>query len=398
MSAGDVVVTGLGVVSGLGPDLQSFRDGIFSGRSGIGPLSLFSCPDARSQLVAQAAEPELPEISLLHHTSRADRFGLRAALSALAHAGLTRSDLHDAAVLFGTGTGGAADTERYLRQRQQGETPKATLLIPHQPASVTDLVARHLEAFGPRTTVMTACSSSAIATALALDWIRLGRCEIALAGGAEGLCPLTIAGFGALRATSPELSQPFDKQRKGLNLGEGAAVLVLESRRHAERRGARVLARLLGAGLSCDAHHMTAPEPAGRGARQAMAAALTDAKLDAAAIGYINAHGTGTPHNDAAESRAVAELLGERAPHVPMSSIKSMIGHTLGAAGAIEAVASVLSLCHGVLPPTINLRDPETEFGLDYIPMVPRQQQVEVVLSSSFAFGGNNAALLFGRA
>ena len=303
MSAGDVVVTGLGVVSGLGPDLQSFRDGIFSGRSGIGPLSLFSCPDARSQLVAQAAEPELPEISLLHHTSRADRFGLRAALSALAHAGLTRSDLHDAAVLFGTGTGGAADTERYLRQRQQGETPKATLLIPHQPASVTDLVARHLEAFGPRTTVMTACSSSAIATALALDWIRLGRCEIALAGGAEGLCPLTIAGFGALRATSPELSQPFDKQRKGLNLGEGAAVLVLESRRHAERRGARVLARLLGAGLSCDAHHMTAPEPAGRGARQAMAAALTDAKLDAAAIGYINAHGTGTPHNDAAESR-----------------------------------------------------------------------------------------------
>jgi 3-oxoacyl-(acyl-carrier-protein) synthase len=228
---------------------------------------------------------------------------------------------------------------------------------------------------------MTACSSSAIAIAQALDWIRLGRCDVALAGGAEGLCRLTIAGFGALRATSPEPCQPFDKNRKGLNLGEGAAVLVLESRRHAERRGARILARLLGAGMSCDA----------------MTAALRDAKLDASAIGYINAHGTGTPHNDSAESHAVRSLLGDRAGQVPMSSIKSMVGHTLGAAGAIEAVASVLSLQHGILPPTKNLRDPETDFGLDYIPEVARQKQVDVILSSSFAFGGNNAALLFGR-
>ncbi|HNK44138.1 MAG TPA: beta-ketoacyl-[acyl-carrier-protein] synthase family protein [Pseudomonadota bacterium] len=398
MNTDDVVVTGLGVVSGLGKDLSAFCDGLFSGRSGIGPLSLFSCPDARSQLVAQAPDPDLSRILLPGCTSRPDRFGIAAALAAVEHAGLSTPDLHDAAVLFGTGTGGAIETEQYLRELQDGMLPSPKLLVTHQPASVTDLVARILCAYGPRTTVMTACSSSAIAIAQALDWIRLGRCEVALAGGAEALCKLTVAGFGALRATSPEPCQPFDKNRKGLNLGEGAAVLVLESRRHAERRGAKVLARLLGAGMSCDAHHMTAPQPEGIGARQAMEAALCDAKVGREAIGYINAHGTGTPHNDAAESRAVRDLLGDRAPHVPMSSIKSMCGHTLGAAGAIEAAASVLSLVHGVLPPTKNLRDPETEFGLDYIPEVPRQKQVDVVLSSSFAFGGNNAALLFGRA
>ncbi len=398
MNTDDVVVTGLGVVSGLGPDLSAFRDGLFSGRSGIGPLTLFSCPDARSQLVAQAKEPDLSGTLLPGCTSRPDRFGLAATLSAVAHAGLQSADLHDAAVLFGTGTGGAIEVEQYLRELMVGELPSPKLLVGHQAASITDLVARLLSAYGPRTTVMTACSSSAIALAQALDWIRLGRCEVALAGGAEGLCKLTVAGFGALRATSPEPTQPFDKNRKGLNLGEGAAVLVLESRRHAQRRGAKVLARLLGAGMSCDAHHMTAPQPEGAGARQAMQAALRDAKLGPESIGYINAHGTGTPHNDSAESRAVRDLLGDRAPQVPMSSIKSMCGHTLGAAGAIEAVASVLSIQYGVLPPTINLRDPETEYGLDYIPEVAREKQVEVILSSSFAFGGNNAALLFGRA
>ncbi len=398
MNPDDVVVTGLGVVSGLGPDLLAFRDGLFSGRSGIGPLTLFSCPDARSQLVAQAPEPDLSNILLPGCTSRPDRFGIAAALAAVAHAGLQSADLHEAAVLFGTGTGGAIEIEQYLREMLTGEKPSAKLLVAHQPASVTDLVARLVQAYGPRTTVMTACSSSAIAIAQALDWIRLGRCEVALAGGAEGLCQLTVAGFGALRATSPEPTQPFDKNRKGLNLGEGAAVMVLESKRHAIRRGAKVLARVLGAGMSCDAHHMTAPQPEGIGARQAMQAALRDAKLGPEDLGYINAHGTGTPHNDSAESCAVRDLLGSRAPQVPMSSIKSMCGHTLGAAGAIEAVASVLSLQYGVLPPTKNLRDPETDYGLDYIPEVAREKPVDVILSSSFAFGGNNAALLFGRA
>jgi 3-oxoacyl-[acyl-carrier-protein] synthase II len=242
---------------------------------------------------------------------------------------------------------------------------------------------------------MTACSSSAIALSQARDQIALGRVQVAVAGGAEGLCMLTLAGFGALRATSPEACRPFDVDRKGLNLGEGAAVLILESEAHARARGARIYARFVGAGLSCDAHHMTAPHPEGAGALRAMQAALKDAQLGPEAVGYINAHGTGTPHNDAAESAAVRQLLGARAAQVPISSIKSMVGHTLGAAGAIEAVASVVSLHEGFLPPTVNLQTPDPAFGLDLIMGEARAQRVQVVMSSSFAFGGNNAVLLF---
>lgn len=397
MNCDEVWITGLGVVSALGPSWQHFWDGLCAGRSGLGRLSLFECADARSQWVGQAPTPELGSLPLPRFVSRPDRFGLAAAREAIATAGLASAHLHEAAVLFGTGTGGSPEVEQYLRDLSHGSLPDSGLLVTHQAASVTDLVARVFGLHGPRQTLMTACSSSAIAIAQAFDWLRLGQCEVALAGGAEGLCRLTMAGFGALRATSPDPCQPFDKQRKGLNLGEGAAVLVLETRRHAEKRGARPKGRLLGAGLSCDAHHMTAPHPTGEGARQAMLAALNDAGMGTEAVSYINAHGTGTPHNDSTESRAVADLLGGRASQVPMSSIKSMIGHTLGAAGAIEAAACVVALQSGVLPPTKNLRDPETEYGLDYIAETPRAQAVEVVLSSSFAFGGNNAALVLGR-
>jgi len=398
MNGDDVVVTGLGVVSALGPDLVSFRKALREGQSGLGKLTLFDLPDARSQWVGQAALPELSGLPVPDTASRPDRFGLAAAQEAIRHAGLTPNDLHDAAVLFGTGTGGAIEIEQYLRTWQTGQTPPSRLLLPHQPASVTDLVARLFSLHGPRTTLMTACSSSALAIAQALDWLRLARCEVALAGGAEALCALTIAGFGALRATSPEPCQPFDKNRKGLNLGEGAAVLVLETRRHAEKRGARPWAVLRGAGQSCDAYHMTAPHPDGVGALAAMKAAFADAHCGPEVLGYVNAHGTGTPHNDGTESRALAALLGPRAGEVPVSSIKSMLGHTLGAAGAIEAAASVVALLDGVLPPTKNLRDPETDYGLDYILEVPRHKPVEAILSCNFAFGGNNAALLFGRA
>jgi 3-oxoacyl-[acyl-carrier-protein] synthase II len=399
----NVVVTGLGVVSALGPDLRAFASGLQAGRCGIAKLTLFDVTGARSDLVGQAAEPALPELAaaLPAYTSRPDRFGLRAALSAAADAGLGQKELAQAAVLFGIGTGGAPDTEDYLRElldEHRAELPPATRLVSHQPAAVTDLVARVLAAGGPRSTIMTACSSSAIAISQALDLIALGHVEVALAGGAEGLCRLTCAGFSALRATAPDYCRPFDLERKGLNLGEGAAVLVLESEAHARRRGARIYAHLAGAGLSCDAHHMTAPHPQGAGALRAMRAALHDARLEPEAIGYINAHGTGTPHNDAAESAAVRALLGPRAAQVPISSIKSMVGHTLGAAGAIEAVAAVLALVDEALPPTVNLQTPDPEFGLDFIRGAARAERVDAVLSASFAFGGNNAVLIFTRA
>ncbi len=403
MNGKNVVVTGLGVISALGSDLGAFSGGLRAGRCGLGKLTLFDVAGSRSDLVGQAPEPELPELAaaLPSHTSRPDRFGLRAALSAVADAGLERRELENAAVLFGIGTGGAPETEGYLRElldEQRAELPPAARLIAHQPAAVTDLVARVLLAGGPRSTIMTACSSSAIAISQALDLITLGRAEVALAGGAEGLCRLTCAGFSALRATASDYCRPFDLARKGLNLGEGAAVLVLESEAHARRRGARIYAHLRGAGLSCDAHHMTAPHPEGAGALRAMRAALRDARLDPEAIGYINAHGTGTPHNDAAESAAVRALLGARAAQVPISSIKSMVGHTLGAAGAIEAVAAVLALVDEALPPTVNLQNPDPAFGLDFIIGPARAQRVDTVLSASFAFGGNNAVLIFTRA
>jgi len=262
---------------------------------------------------------------------------------------------------------------------------------------VTDVVARRLDVRGPRTTIMTACSSSATAIGYAADRVRLGHVDVALAGGAEGLCRLTYAGFSSLRATSPEPCRPFDAERKGLSLGEGAAILVLESYEHARARGAEILALVAGYGVSADAYHMTAPHPEGDGAARAMRAALADAGLDPSQVDYVNAHGTGTTHNDAAESAAVRRVLGAHAERTPLSSIKSMLGHTLGAAGAIEAVASVLAIARGFIPPTVNLRTPDPAFGLDYVPNTARNQPVSVVLSNSFAFGGNNTTLAFKR-
>lgn len=403
MQVSDVVVTGLGVVSALGPDAEAFAARLRSGESGIGKLTLFDASGSRSDLVGQAPEPPLPaSLSLPPRSSRPDRFGLAAALAAVEQAGLGPDLLRPAAVLFGTGCGGAQETEAYLRQTVAGPWPPVGELVPHQPASVTDLVGRILGAAGPRATIMTACSSSAIAISQGRDLILRGHTDVAICGGAEGLCRLTMAGFSALRATSPEACRPFDRDRKGLNLGEGAAVLVLESAEHARRRGARPLARIVGAGLSCDAHHMTAPHPQGEGALRAMRAACQDAGLSPESIGYINAHGTGTPHNDAAETAAVRGLLGSGSGKVPMSSIKSMVGHTLGAAGAIEAAASVLSLLHGFLPGTANLENPDPAFGeagdFDFLVGPAREQPVDTVMSSSFAFGGNNAVLIFSRA
>jgi 3-oxoacyl-[acyl-carrier-protein] synthase II len=396
-----VAVTGLGAVTALGPDVAAFERGLRAGRSGIAPLTLFDPAGFRTRLAAQAPEPSLPDeiAARLGPASRPDRFGLQAALEAVAHAGLDAAALRGAAVVFGTGTGGAPLTEAFLDGRRRGETPPATTLVPHQPCSVTDLVARVLGAHGPRATIMTACSSSATAVGNAADRIRRGQVDVALAGGAEGLCRLTFAGFSCLRATAPgdEPCRPFDAARQGLTLGEGAAVLVLEDEERARARGATVYARVAGWGISADAHHMTAPHPEGDGAARAMRAALDDAGLDANVIGYVNAHGTATPHNDAAETAALKAVLGARAPSVPVSSIKSMVGHTLGAAGAIEAVASVLTLARGFVPPTVHLRTPDPAFGLDYVPGAARELEIGALLSNSFAFGGNNTALAFTR-
>jgi 3-oxoacyl-[acyl-carrier-protein] synthase II len=394
-----VAVTGIGAVTALGPDALSLDRGLRQGSCGIRELTLFDPSGYRSHLAAQAPDPEgFEEMS---RASRPDRFGLQATLEAVRQAGLEAHELAAAACIFGTGSGGAIETESYLRHllAQDGGEAAAdpALLISHQPASVTDLVCRAFGIHGPRLTIMTACSSSATAIGYAGDLIRLGRVSCAVAGGAEGLCRLTYSGFNALRALSPEPCRPFDVARKGISLGEGAAVLVLEEAERARARGATILGYLGGWGITADAHHMTAPHPEGDGAARAMQSALADARLPPEAIDYINAHGTGTPQNDAAETAAIRRVFGAQATRIPVSSTKSMVGHTLGAAGAVEAVTSLLCLRGGYLPPTVHLETRDPTLDLDFIGPSARMLQAEVVLSSSFAFGGNNTVLVFQR-
>jgi 3-oxoacyl-(acyl-carrier-protein) synthase len=244
---------------------------------------------------------------------------------------------------------------------------------------------------------MTACSSGATAVGYARDLVRDGLAEVVICGGAEPLCRITYSAFNALQAVDPEPCKPFDKSRQGLNLGEGAGIIVLEELQHALERGAIIYGEMLGYGVSCDANHMTAPDPQGEGAVLAMQRALADGRVGREEVDYINAHGTATPTNDPIETRAIKTLFGAYALRLPVSSTKAMTGHTLGAAGAIEAVVSLLALHHRFIPPTINHREPDPGCDLDYVSEGARDADLRVVLSNSFAFGGNNTALLFGR-
>jgi len=247
--------------------------------------------------------------------------------------------------------------------------------------------------------VSTACSSSAFAIALAAETIRRGEAPIALAIGTDGLCRLTYAGFDALQALDPDRCRPFDRDRQGLSLGEGAAALVLEDAAHARARGARARAALAGWGTATDAHHVTAPHPDGAGALAALAAALGDAGLAPEAVSYVNAHGTGTPQNDAVEVAVLRRVFGRRLPHVPVSSTKSQLGHCLGAAGAIEAVVTVLALDEGIVPPTVSLRTPDPAWAdLDLVPNAGRRAPLDVAVTSSYGFGGHNVTLALARA
>jgi 3-oxoacyl-(acyl-carrier-protein) synthase len=260
--------------------------------------------------------------------------------------------------------------------------------------ATADVLGSLLGCRGLRATLATACSSSANAIGLAADLIQEGRADAMLAGGADAHCKMTYAGFNSLQALDPQVCRPFDRRRAGLSLGEGAAMLVLEEEGRARKRGATVFAEFAGYGTSADAHHMTAPDPAGRGAVAAMRRALAEARVDPADVGYVNAHGTGTPQNDPIETRAVKTVFGEHARRLAVSSTKSQVGHCLGAAGAIEILATVLALHHGFVPPTVNLDEPDPECDLDYVPGVARAERVRIALSNSYGFGGNNTSVV----
>ncbi|HZP43993.1 MAG TPA: beta-ketoacyl-[acyl-carrier-protein] synthase family protein [Candidatus Binatia bacterium] len=386
-SARAVVVTGCGVLAPLGVGVPVFWEALVAGRSAVAPIARFPAHDLapRNACEVQAALPPDPD--------RAGAFALRAADEALADAGLAAPCRTRTGVVLGTTLGGMEIFERWDAARAAGAAaPPDVDRIPYFAPAVR--LARTLGCRGPVATTQLACASGTHAVALAADWVRRGEADVVLAGGTDLLCRFVVTGFNALRATA-ERARPFDRDRRGLVLGEGAAVVVVEAAAHAAARGARVRARLLGAGAAGDAVHMTAPDREGGGAARAIAAALAEAGVPPAAVGFVSAHGTGTVYNDAMEAAALARVFGAR--RVPVNSIKGAIGHTLGAAGAFEVVACVQTLATGVIPPTAGLAhlDPACE-ALDVVAGEARRVPVAVTVSTSSGFAGTNAALVLG--
>ena len=394
-------VTGCGTVNALGGDRVSFWSGLLAGRCAIAPLGGRLAGDV-PVLAAEVAD--LPSDAagrppeLAARRSRTDQLALQAAEEAVRQAGdLQGVDRSRVAVVIGSTTGGIREIEEHFIARDQGQLSPRSRLLLLEKANTSDLLAARFGFWGPRFTLNTACASGASAILLGADLIACGMADAALVGGADALARLTLSGFRALRLIDQAPCRPFDRSRRGLSLGEGAGLLVLERRAVAGARGVPALAMLLGGAQTSDAHHLTAPRPDGAGAAAAMRAAIEDAGLTADAIDHINAHGTGTPANDAAEAAAIVSSLGPRATGCPVTSIKGSIGHTLGAAGAIEAIAAIESLRSGAIPPTAGLREPDPALGLDLVRDAPRTGDWRIALSNSFGFGGSNAVLCFGK-
>ncbi|MEB3197510.1 MAG: beta-ketoacyl-ACP synthase II [Candidatus Sericytochromatia bacterium] len=405
-----VVVTGLGVVTPLGSHVSAFWDGLCAGRSAVSRIENIDASGFPVQIAAEVRDFDpldwLEDRKEARRLARFSQFAVAAARQAVTDGNLRFSpeQAGRVGVCLGSGMGALGVIEEQhaqLLQRGPGRVSPFTvpLLIPNMAAGH---VAIALGAKGPNTCPVTACASGSHAIGDAFEILRRGAADVMVAGGAESvITPLGMASFAAARALSSrdvppaEASCPFDARRDGFVMGEGAGVVLLETLDHALSRGARIYAELVGYGLSADAFHMTAPDPAGEGLTRAMRSALQSAGLDPAQVDHINAHGTSTPLNDVVETRAVKAVFGEHAPRIPVSAIKSMTGHLLGAAGGIEAVATVLSIAHGCLPPTINLQEPDPECDLDYVPRQARQQPVRVAMSNSMGFGGHNASLVF---
>lgn len=384
-----VAITGLGCISGLAPDRETFWDRLVSGGSGIGPVTTFDPAGFRSNLGCEVKERLTPEAGL----DRVHVLALTAAREALAQAGgsLPRERT---AVVMGTLMAGAQTLEAAVRAQHGSGRPldlKAVMPV-YRPAGIAQRLAQSFGLQGPVVTSGIACAASAAALAKAFDLIQTGVADAVVAGGADAFSFTTFAGFNALRSTAVEQCRPFSLGRDGLVIGEGAGILVLEAWDSAQRRRAKPLAFLRGVGLSNDAYHMTAPDPEGAGAVRAMRAALQIAELGPEAIEYVKAHGTGTPQNDRSETLALKTLLGHRAHQVPVSSIKAAIGHCMGASAGIETVAAVLAMERGRLPPTLHWRSGDPDCDLDYVPQQARPLRPRVVLCNAFGFAGSNAA------
>lgn len=404
-----VVVTGVGVITPLGCELETFRQRLFAGTSGIRTIQQFDASAFDARIAGEVIEFNADDFISVKEQRRLDRFthyALAAAQLAVRHCGaeLNRIDLDRAGAIVGSGIGGLQTLEKQHEiLRTRGPARNSPFMIPQMICNIAaGMIAIEHGLRGPNYAAISACATAAHCIGDAMHIIRRGEADLMLAGGAEAsVCPLGISGFAAMKALStrndePErASRPFDRDRDGFVMGEGAAVVVLEELEHARARGADIFCELVGFGMSCDAHHMTAPAEGGEGAARAITAALKDAGVAAESVDYINAHGTSTQLNDRGETAAIKRALGEtKARSLMVSSTKSMTGHLLGAAAGLEAVVCALAIRDQVVPPTINYDTPDPDCDLDYVPNEARAADVKVCLNNSLGFGGHNTCMV----
>ena len=411
MSKRRVVVTGLGIVSPLGNDLATSWDGIVNGRSGIGPITHFDASAFTTRIAGEVRDFDIGKWVSPKDARKMEEFihyGVAASLMAMEDAGLTVDDSNAERIgaLIGSGIGGLLGIEEQTIKFHQGGPRKISPF--YVPSTIINMLPGQVSLLtgikGPNFSAVSACATSNHSIGMAMRMIQYGDADVMIAGGAErGSSPTSMGGFCAMKAMSTRnddpaaASRPWDKERDGFVLGDGAGILVLEEYERAKARGARIYCELAGFGASSDAFHMTAPSENGEGPARCMTMAFNDAGINPDQIGYLNAHGTSTPLGDLAETLAIKRALGDHAYRTMVSSTKSMTGHLLGAAGGVEAVFTTMALHTGVIPPTINLDNPGDGCDLDYVPLVARQQQVDIALSNSFGFGGTNGTLVFRR-
>ena len=397
-----IAITGLGIICGAAAGIPTFRTAIFEGKSGIAPLDLFDVSLFSTRIGCQVKNYHSADhftVQQIRHLSRTDQFALIAAREAVAMSRLSGVyDPYQTGVCIGGGVGGMLHAEQWLQGELSGHVEKPGLLRSLLPDCTVTALAHDFGFAGYQGTITTACSSSATAIGWAADLIRTGRQKAMLCGGADALAMLTFAGFNSLKVLDTNPCAPFSMGRQGLSLGEGAAFLVLEGETAARERGVEILGYLLGYALLGEAYHMTAPEPTGEAATRVMGEALAAAAVERSQVGWVNAHGTGTSLNDLVESNAIKRVFGARAAQVPLISTKPVTGHCLGAAGAIEAVATLLSLHEGIIPQTLHFRGVDPECDLDYGHSGSRGTTARIALSNSFAFGGNVTSLVLGAA
>lgn len=402
------VITGLGAITSIGHTAEEFWKSCLAGKSGIDTITAFDPTGFAVRIAGEVRGFEPADFIDKKEARRMDRcvqLGIAASDMAIKDASLdmSKTDANKVGTIIGSGIGGIGTFEtQHEVLLSKGPSRVSPFFVPMMIIDmIPGMISMRHGLKGPNYAVVSACASAAHAMGISLRMIRDGDADVVVTGGSEAaITPMTVAGFASMKALStrnddpPTASRPFDAERDGFVIGEGTGIFVFESLEHARKRGARILAEVAGYGATADAYHMTAPSPGGEGGARSMKAALDDARIPPEDVSYINAHGTSTPHNDKLETTAIKTVFGVAAGRIPISSTKSMIGHLLGSGGAVELVATVLSIRDGKVHPTINLTHPDPECDLDYIPEGPRDLDVRVALSNSFGFGGHNATLV----